>query len=114
MLLPAKVLAPARMPFVPYQSQLEQATQEGLTLFVAPGGCLMREALATVLRASGGEPLWLCVGPEDHDPAILLLSLCLAARRLTPAIGDTSLDLLRSSAGRPIDWPPIFGLWPPS
>jgi len=68
----------------------------------------MLDALATVLRARCGDLLWLNLGPEDYDPAMLLSSLCGAAQRLAPGVGGASLALLRRYSGRLPDWPPIF------
>src|SRR5215216_1984419 len=94
----AKSAAPyaARSPL--RHSPLDRAA-EGNTIFVAPPGYLLTEHLMAVLLEGGRPIMWLRFGPEDHDPATLLLSLIGAAQRLCPGAGMATLEQMRRQPG---------------
>ncbi len=108
MLLAAKTVAPCSVVFAPWREILAKACAHGATTITAPTGSLLPEALATTLRAQRGEPLWVTLGPEDHDLAVLLYSLLTAAQRLNPTIGAQTTAALTQSAGLHDAWPAIF------
>ncbi|HWQ13429.1 MAG TPA: hypothetical protein VNL77_11540, partial [Roseiflexaceae bacterium] len=53
--------------------------EAGVTLIAAPPAYLLPERLAAALVVRGRAVIWLRLGPEDEDPACLLLSLIGAA-----------------------------------
>lgn len=108
MLLAAKTVAPASVAFALWHELVEEACANGSTAITTPPGALLPEALAGILRALRGEPLWVTLGPEDADPAVLLYSMLLAAQRLNPALGSTTSAALTQYAGLADDWPTIF------
>jgi DNA-binding SARP family transcriptional activator len=87
---------------------LERAAAEGNTLFVSPPGYLLTEHLMSLLSEGRRPIMWLRFGPEDHDPATLLLSLIGAAQRLCPGAGMATLEQMRRQPGPLMRWPPLF------
>jgi Bacterial transcriptional activator domain len=75
-----------------------------VTLFVhRQAGC----ALRTWLLCSGGSAsgvLWVRLGPEDHDPGSLLVSLATTVEQLLRGSGHDLLDLARRCCGPAVDW----------
>jgi ATP/maltotriose-dependent transcriptional regulator MalT len=104
----AKSAAPyaARSPL--RQLPLERAAAGGTTLLVAPPGYVLAEHLMAVLSEGGRPLMWLRFGPEDHDPATLLLSLIGAAQRLCPGVGKATLEQMRRQPGPLTRWSPLF------
>jgi len=58
-------------------------------MFACPPGYLAKGALVEALTRQGCSIMWLRLGPEDRDPATLLLSIIQSARRLQPGIGGS-------------------------
>jgi len=69
---------------------------------------LLAEHLMAALSEGGRPIMWLRFGPEDHDPATLLLSLIGAAQRLCPGVGMATLEQMRRQPGPLTRWPPLF------
>lgn len=97
---------PAEAPLV--LPALERAIDGGMTLFIASAGYLPTESLAGALIARGGPILWLRLGPEDRDPATLLMSLIAGMQNLRPEAGKMTLEQMRRQPGPLLGWPPIF------
>jgi DNA-binding SARP family transcriptional activator len=108
MLLAAKTVAPSSVAFTPWRELVETACTHGAAVITAPPGALLPEALATTLRSLCGEPVWVSLGPEDRDPAVLLYSLIRAAQRLTPTVGSQTMQALARYAGFADAWPALF------
>jgi DNA-binding SARP family transcriptional activator len=108
MLLSAKTAAPSSTDFLPRRHILQEAADHAVTLLVAPDGYLMVDALAGALEERGRTLLWLRVGPEDRDPAMLLFSLISAARRIVPGAGEATLELMRRRPGPLHGWPALY------
>src|SRR6266536_2530776 len=92
----------------PRLPSLERAADGGITLFVAPPGYLPTDELAAALHARGRPTLWLRLGSEDRDPAVLLVSLIAAMQRLHAGVGTATLEQMRRQPGPVVGWPPLF------
>lgn len=77
-------------------------------MFDAPPGYLFTDSLAAALAKLGRRVVWLRLGPEDRDPATLLLSLMGAAKTLQPAAGSATLARMRRKPGPLNGWSPLF------
>lgn len=99
---PCGVHIPLRYP------ALERAAEGGITLFAAPPGYLLADTLAATLANHGRSLFWLRVGPEDNDPATLLISLIAAAQRIRPDAGASTLDEMRRRLNPAASWAPLF------
>ena len=104
----AKTLVPLRGHPDAAHGAFEDAADGDLTLLEAPPGYILTEGLATAFTRSGRHPVWLRLGPEDHDPATFLLSLVAAARRFQHDAGQATLELMRAQPGPVSGWPPLF------
>lgn len=103
-----KLVAPCTSDAFPSQTVLEQVATEPLTLFTVPPGYVLTEDLAALFAHCGRPVIWLRLGPEDCDPAALLVSLIGAARRLCPHVGTSTLERMRRQPGPTAGWPPLF------
>lgn len=81
---------------------------DSITLFSAPAGYLLAESLASFAADQQRPIVWLRVGPEDRDPATLLLMLIAAARQLHPEAGAATLEQMRRSPGPTAGWTGLF------
>ncbi|HET7087036.1 MAG TPA: hypothetical protein VFL17_00150, partial [Anaerolineae bacterium] len=90
------------------QPVLEQAAEGGMTLFTAPAGYLLTGSLAAVLDGHGRSMLWLRLGPEDRDPAVLLMSLIASAQHIRPGLGTDTVSQMRRLPGPIQGWPHLF------
>jgi ATP/maltotriose-dependent transcriptional regulator MalT len=99
---PASTVTSATLP------ALERAAEGGLSIFTAPPGYILADHLATVLDERAGPRVWLSVGPEDRDPATLLLSLTAALERRAEGAGARTMELMRRQPGPIEGWPPLF------
>jgi hypothetical protein len=61
------------------------------------------------LCTRGRPTLWLRLGPEDHDPAVLLASLIAGMQRLRAGAGTATLEHMRRRPGPIAGWPALFG-----
>lgn len=104
----AKVAAPQVAHVGLHQVALKRAAESRVTLFTAPAGYVSGDSLAAALNECSRPTLWLRLGPEDADPATLLLSLIAGARRLCPDVGATTLEQMRRQPGPTAGWPPLF------
>src|SRR5512136_476756 len=95
----AKVGAPQVAHVGLQHTALKRAAEGRITLFAAPAGYMSGDSLAAALAEYGRPTLWLRLGPEDADPATLLLSLIAGARRLCPDVGLTTLEQMRHHLG---------------
>jgi DNA-binding SARP family transcriptional activator len=84
------------------------ATSGGLILCGAPNGHLHTDSLAALLASHGRAVVWLRLAPEDGDPATFLLSLIAAAQRLSPEVGQHTLERMRRYPGPTSGWPGLF------
>lgn len=80
----------------------------GVSLFTAPPGYLPTAHLAAQLRSRGEPVIWARLGPEDRDPAALLVALIAALQAHDPTGGAETLDLMRRHLGPLRGWPPLF------
>ncbi|MCS6881568.1 MAG: BTAD domain-containing putative transcriptional regulator [Oscillochloridaceae bacterium] len=87
---------------------LQRAINGGMTLVSAGPGFVSSAGLARALDALQRRCLWLRLGLEDRDPGMLLVSLIGALRRLAPAAGGKTLELMRRRPGPVAGWPPLF------
>ncbi len=78
------------------------------TLIAVPEGYLLTDTLASVLVEKGLEVVWICFGPEDRDPGILLLSLVNGFEKVLPGIRDVILSKMRRQPGPVTGWEPFF------
>src|SRR5512136_3128857 len=104
----AKAAAPQVAHVGLQHAALKRAAESRITLFTAPAGYVSGDSLAATLHEYGRPTLWLRLGPEDADPATLLLSLVAAARRLCPDVGVATLEQMRRQPGPTAGWPPLF------
>lgn len=104
----AKVEAPQVTHVELQHATLKRATESRITLFTAPAGYVSGDSLAAALNECGRPTLWLRLGPEDADPATLLLSLIAGAQRLCPDVGATTVEQMRRRPGPTAGWPPLF------
>ncbi|MEV4701888.1 BTAD domain-containing putative transcriptional regulator [Actinoplanes sp. NPDC049316] len=104
----AKALVPAGAGAVPADLDLRPAAEPGVTVVTSPSASLLTESLTTALTGAGRRPVWLRLGPEDRDPAELLTSLVVAARRREPGAGRATLELMRARPGPVHGWPDLF------
>ena len=88
----------------------ERVATGGISLFTCPPGYLADESLAQALVQHERPLLWLRLGHEDQDPAVLLLSIIASARRLQPDIGARTLERMRLTPGPLMGWPALFNL----
>jgi len=86
----------------------DEAATGGHTLFTAPPGYLLTDGLSAALRRQGRRVIWVRLGPEDHDPGVLLLTLIAAARRWHPNFGVRTVELMRQLPGPVAGWPLPF------
>jgi DNA-binding SARP family transcriptional activator len=107
-LFSAKYVPPLASEGVGQARLLNQATQRQITLFSAPPGYLQTEGLMQSLKKSGRPVLWLRVDSDDRDPGGFLQSLILAAQRITPEIGKTTLGKMWRQPGPRMGWEPLF------
>jgi DNA-binding SARP family transcriptional activator len=113
MLFAAKLAAPlATAPGV-RQSVITRALENALSLISAPAGYFLAEGLSASLAEQRRPVLWLRLGPEDRDPAHLLLALMAGARRLCAdplgtTLGTATLEQMRRRPGPIAGWPPLF------
>ncbi len=104
----AKVAAPQVAHVGLQHAALKRAAEGRITLFTAPAGYVSGDSLAATLAEYGRPTLWLRLGPEDADPATLLLSLIAGARRLCPDVGMATLEQMRRQPGPTAGWPRLF------
>lgn len=107
-LFSAKYVPPLASEGVVQARLLNQATQRQITLFSAPPGYLQTEGLMQSLKNSGRPVVWLRVDSDDRDPGVFLQSLILAAQRITPEIGETTLGKMWHRPGPRMGWEPLF------
>lgn len=98
---------PARLPVVP--PALNQSLRHGLVVFEHAPGALHYSLLSDQLQRRGRPVIWARLGPEDADPATLLISLVMAARRQIDEAGRATLDQMRRTPGPIAGWPVLFG-----
>jgi hypothetical protein len=84
----------------------DRAAAGGLTLFTAPPGYLLAEALHAALQRHGRDVTWVRLEPTDGDPGALLSSVVAAVRQRRPGFGPRPWSACqaspaRSPAGRP-------------
>jgi DNA-binding SARP family transcriptional activator len=103
-----KSAAPQRTQTPPLLT-LEHAADGGITLFAAPPGYLPTNNLAAALHARRRPTLWLRLGSEDRDPAVLLVSLIAGMQRFRAGAGTATLDQMRRHPGPIAGWPVLFG-----
>jgi DNA-binding SARP family transcriptional activator len=105
-------IAKSAMPIDPHSTTEHQVFNEaakgGCTVFTAPPGYLITDGLLTALQRQGRRVLWVRLGPEDHDPGILLHSLIAAARRWQPNFGSPTVKLMRGQPGPVAGWSLAF------
>jgi ATP/maltotriose-dependent transcriptional regulator MalT len=104
----AKLVAPQVGHVGLQHATLKRAAESRITLFTAPPGYVCGDSLAAALNETSRPTLWLRLGPEDADPATLLLSLVAGARRLCADVGATTLEQMRQRPGPTAGWPPLF------
>lgn len=102
-----KFIAPRLAQKLPLLPALEQALAGGITVFTAPDGYLPTDNFAA-LHASSHPIIWVRLGPEDRDPAMLLVSLISAMQRLRAGLGENVLEQMRRQPGPVAGWPPLF------
>ncbi len=103
-----KVSAPFPITTGLAQPALQHALEGGTTLFAAPAGFVSTSQLSGLLRAQQMPALWLHAGPEDRDPANLLLSLARGTDALYPGAGRRTLERMRAQPGPVSGWAPLF------
>ena len=86
----------------------DQAAEHGLTLITAPPGYLLDDSLAGLIARQDRPLIWLRLGPEDSDPATLLLSIISSVRRLRADFGVETIAAMRARPGPIFRWPPLF------
>jgi len=103
-----KLAAPFPITTGPPQPALQHALEGGTTLFAAPAGFVSTSQLSGLLRARQMRAIWLRAGPEDRDPANLLLSLARGAEALYAGAGQRTLERMRAQPGPVSGWAPLF------
>jgi DNA-binding SARP family transcriptional activator len=86
----------------------DEAAKGGHTLFTAPPGYLLTDGLSAAVQGQGRRVIWVRLGPEDHDPGVLLLTLISSARRWQPDFGVRTVELMRRQPGPVAGWPVLF------
>lgn len=105
----AKSAPPLNIPLGHTKPLLDWVAQPGaVTLFTTPPGYLLTESLAGLLAGRVPAQLWLRFGPEDRDPATLVLSFINASRRRDPKFGAAALKFMQEHPGPVAGWPRIF------
>ena len=87
---------------------LKQAAERPITLFSAPSGYMHTEGLMQALKKGARPVVWLRVDSDDRDPGVFLQSLILSAQRITPGIGETTLEKMWRRPGPRMGWEPLF------
>jgi DNA-binding SARP family transcriptional activator len=87
---------------------LERAAKFPFTLIAAPAGYLLTGRLPQVLAGQKDSTIWLRLGPEDRDPANLLLSLISACQGFNQQMGMDTLSRMQRYPGCLYGWPPLF------
>ncbi len=105
---PAKWALPETTVATWQHPSLERDLDAGPSVISASPGYLPSESLASGLLATGRPVVWLRLGREDHDPAVFLLALVLAARRLAPDLGQATCQLMVARPGTLGGWPALF------
>ncbi len=108
MLYAAKSAAPFAAQSALHQPELDKAAEGARTLFTTPPGYLFSDGLVLALTERARPIFWLRLGPEDRDPATLLISLIASAQRLRPGIGSLTLQKMRQHPGPVSGWPSLF------
>jgi DNA-binding SARP family transcriptional activator len=104
----AKLLAPIASMLIAVPRAVDDAAAGGVTLFVAPSDYVLPEGFASALARRGRSALWLRLGPEDRDPASLLLSIIEGMGHQCPGFGKATLELMRRQPGPIAGWTPLF------
>jgi len=104
----AKSAPPSQGSIVIHRPVFERAAEHGLTLFESPAGYLLVDGLSAILAERAWPFLWLRLGVEDRDPAILLTSIISAAQRLNPGVGSATLKAMQQNPGPVAGWPALF------
>jgi DNA-binding SARP family transcriptional activator len=104
----AKTAPPLAMPVGLQLPIFDRAANSRLTLFTSPAGFFCSGHLTATLNDHSRPTVWLRLGPEDADPATLLLSVISAARRLQPEVGAVTLERMRRHPGPMAGWVPLF------
>lgn len=86
-----------------------ESLHQGLVVFEHTPGALHYGQLSDQLQRRMQPVIWARLGPEDADPATLLISLVMAARRLIAEAGQATLDQMRRTPGPLVGWPVLFG-----
>lgn len=110
MLGDAKVAAPSPLASALRQPVWERVDSVGAYLFAAPPGYLVTDCLVATLAERSPAIVWLRLGVEDTDPAVLLRSLVHAAQRVAPQVGLLTLEQMRRRLGPLSGWSPLFSL----
>ncbi len=88
--------------------EFRQIFDHTTTLIAAPETYLLTDSLASVLAEKEVEVVWICFGPEDRDPGMLLLSLLNSVEKAIPGISVAILSKMRRQPGPVTGWEPIF------
>lgn len=106
------VLAKWALPFPSYvgptQPVLEHALGGSTTLFAAPAGYVLTSRLAGLIQERQSPAVWLRVGPEDRDPAALLVSLVNGVEAAFPGLGRQAFERMRQRPGPVFGWAPLY------
>ncbi len=108
MSLTGKLIPPFPSSSGPAQPALEHALEGGTTLFAAPEGFVPTSRLAGLLQKEQSPAIWLRVGPEDRDPATLLISLARGADTIFAGISEQTFPRMRTQPGPISGWAPLF------
>lgn len=102
----ARALVPlGDFPQAAYPAFADAAEPES-TFFDVAEDSLPTEGLAAALVRKSRRPIWLRLGPQDHDPGTFLVSLANAAARRGAA--SETLELMRAKPGPVYGWPSLF------
>lgn len=104
----AKLLPPIGSMLVALPRAVDDTAAGGVTLFVAPPDYVLPEEFASALERRGRSALWLRLGPEDGDPASLMLSMIEGVGHQCPGFGEATSELMRRQPGPVAGWASLF------
>jgi LuxR family maltose regulon positive regulatory protein len=84
--------------------RLNEGLQRKLTLIAAPAGFGKTSLLSEWLVACGRPVAWLALDQDDHDCTRFLTYLVAALQTITPAVGQSVLEMLQSPQPPPVEW----------
>jgi DNA-binding SARP family transcriptional activator len=83
---------------------VQKVAEYPFTYIAAPPGYLVPGHLSSVLGEEGHPIFWLSTGPEDRDPATLLLSLISTGKSVEQHLGEETINEMQRHPGCVYGW----------